>query len=235
MTGRFASFFIAALLGAITAYGQTSLDFEALADGAAVTSQIAGLTFSNAAVLTSGFSLDELEFPTHSGKNAVTDAAGPLTITFSPAVAGFSAYFTHSKAITVNAFNGAASVTSASSAKNNAAVSGDGSKPNEQLTVINASITKVVITGDPAGNSFVMDDALVTPVAASGGGGGGGGEKQILYTLYSQPAALVFDQLIGSPNPATQKLFLTTKTANKVSYGVKASTAVQDVNPEPEC
>jgi uncharacterized protein (TIGR03437 family) len=144
-------------------HAQTLLNFESLNDGAAVTTQFSGVTFSNAQTLTAGFSLDELEYPAHSGKNVITDNAGPITLSFSSVISAFSGYFTHSNPITVAAFDGGGNqIASTSSSKNNAAVSGDGTPPNELLSLNEASIAKVVITGAPAGNSVVADDLSYT-------------------------------------------------------------------------
>lgn len=157
------------VLGAVfqTAHAQTLLNFENLNDGVAVTTQYSGVAFSNALALTAGFSLDQLEYPPHSGKNVITDNGGPITITFSTAVSAFSGYFTHSKPITIDAFDIGNQIVATSSSKNNAGISGT-TPPNELLAVSGTNIVKVVITGNPAGNSVVADDLSYTnagPVA----------------------------------------------------------------------
>jgi len=140
-------------------YAQTSITFDTLNDGDLVTNQYSGLTFSNARVLTSGFSLNDLDFPAHSGANAITDASGPISIAFSAPVSTFSGYFTHVQPITITAFDGTGNqLATTTSSKNNAAVSGDGSVPNELLSLAAGNIAKVIITGSPSGNSVVMDD-----------------------------------------------------------------------------
>jgi uncharacterized protein (TIGR03437 family) len=146
------------------------VDFESLSDSDVITTQFAGLTFSNAQTLTAGFSLDEIEFPAHSGKNAVSDRGGPITIGFSALISDFSGYFTHLKPITVTAFDGAGNhLATTSSSKNNAAISGDGSVPNELLSLTGTNIAKIVITADPAGNSLVADDLSYTILSGTGG------------------------------------------------------------------
>ena len=143
-----------------------TINFEGLADSTVVTTQYPGLTFSNTIVLTSGISLNEFEFPPHSGVNVVSDNGGAITILFSSPVTSFSGYFTYLTSFTVTAFNGAsAQVSQATSAfTSNLALSGDpGSSPNEFLQVTFAGgISSVTLTGDPAGGSFVMDDASLT-------------------------------------------------------------------------
>ena len=91
-----AAFLCAAALASANA-SAVSIDFETLADGAAVTNQFtgAGLTFSNAISLKAGFSLNELDFPPHSGSVVVSDDGGPMTLLFSSPVTQVSAFFTY--------------------------------------------------------------------------------------------------------------------------------------------
>jgi uncharacterized protein (TIGR03437 family) len=68
--------------------------------------------------------------------------------------------------ITVAAFDsGGNQVATTSSSSNNTAVSGDGA-PNELLSLNGTNIAKVVITGNPAGNSVVAEDLSYTVPAA---------------------------------------------------------------------
>lgn len=103
------------------------LDFEGFTDSTAVTNQYAGLVFTNATVLTAGISLNEFEFPPHSGSNVVFDDGGPMSISFTSPVAGFSGYFTYTVPITITASDASnnllGSVTSLFSS--NLALSGD--------------------------------------------------------------------------------------------------------------
>jgi hypothetical protein len=140
----------------------TTIDFEQFTDSQALTTQIPGLTFSNTSILTAGISLNELEFPPHSGTNVAFDSGGPIGIKFSSPVTSFSGYFTFTEPLSIVAYNAAnspvAQVTSPFSS--NLAISGDpGSTPNEFLSVTSAGgFNSVLLTGDPAGGSFVMDD-----------------------------------------------------------------------------
>jgi hypothetical protein len=142
------------------------IDFEGLADSTILTNQYAGLTFTNAIILTAGISLNEFEFPPHSGSNVVSDNGGPITIDFATPVLNFSGYFTYEEPLTLDAFDSLDNqVDSAVSAfSSNDALFGDaGSSPNEFLQVAFADgISSVTITGDPAGGSFVMDDISFT-------------------------------------------------------------------------
>ena len=148
------------------------IDFESLNTGDIVTNQYAGVTFTNAEVVTAGITLNEFELPPHSGVNAVLDAFGPITIDFAAPVLSFGGFFTYATTLTLDAFDAANTlVGSATSAfANNMALSGDaGSSPNEFLDVTFASgISSVTITGDPGGGSFVLDDATITSLAPAG-------------------------------------------------------------------
>src|ERR1700722_3304405 len=102
MSSRVAGIMIAALCAASQMLdAQTLLNFETLSDGTAVTNQFSGVTFSDTRVLTAGFSLDDLEYPAHSGKNVITDSSGPITLVFPSGISTFSGYFTHSIPITI--------------------------------------------------------------------------------------------------------------------------------------
>ena len=144
------------------------LTFEGFSDSTSLTSQYPGLTFQSATVITAGISLNEFEFPPHSGINVVFDDGGPISILFASPIIGFSGYFTYGLPLTLNAFDsGSNQVGQALSLfSSNLALSGDtGSSPNEFLSLsFAAGISSVTITGDPAGGSFVLDDATFTPV-----------------------------------------------------------------------
>ena len=143
--------------------GSVTIDFEGFPDSTILTNQYPGLTFSNAIILTAGVSLNEFEFPPHSGVNVASDYGGPMSIAFDTSVLSFGGYFTYAEPLTLTAFDSLShQVASATSAySNNEALSGDpGSSPNEFLQVAFASgIASVTITGDPAGGSFTLDDA----------------------------------------------------------------------------
>ena len=137
-------------------------DFDAFSDAESLTSQIAGLVFSNATVLTAGLSLNDSEFPPLSGANVVFDSAGEITIDFDAPLASIGAYFTYVVGLSFSAYDIGLNLlaTDASGYVNNSALAGEvGSQPNEFLGVISTTgIRRIVITGDPFGGSFVMDD-----------------------------------------------------------------------------
>ncbi|MBN8451204.1 MAG: PEP-CTERM sorting domain-containing protein [Candidatus Accumulibacter sp.] len=170
-----AVFLCAAALASANA-SAVSIDFETLADGVAVTNQFAGagLTFSNAISLKAGISLNELEFPPHSGSVVVSDDGGPMTLLFASPVTKVSAFFTYAKPLTLTAWDafGAFLGSTPSAFSANFTSSGvSGSAPNEFLELVLASgistsgISKLTVTGDAGGGSFVLDDLVFTPTA----------------------------------------------------------------------
>lgn len=162
---RFAPWVVAACLlllpGTATA-APITINFDGLAEFDAVVNQFSGLTFSNATVLTAGTSLNEFEFPPHSGANVVFDDAGAMSIAFATPIFSFGGFFTYLSPLTLTAFDTSNNVlgTVSSSYLTNLALSGDaGSSPNELLQFISSiAIGSVAIAGDPAGGSFVLDD-----------------------------------------------------------------------------
>lgn len=142
----------------------TVIDFEGFADSTPLTTQIPGLTFANATVITAQITLNEFEFPPHSGTNVAFDDGGMLSFSFSTPQVRVGAFFTYGTALTFEAFDATDTLlgTARSAFSNNEAVSGDpGSSPNEFLSLTFAGISRVRITGDPAGTSFTIDDLTV--------------------------------------------------------------------------
>jgi len=140
-----------------------------LGDSTTLTTQFPGLIFSDATVISAGISLNEFELPPHSGTNVVFDDGGPMTISFASPVLSFGGYFTYEEPLTIDAFNASSTqvATATSLFSTNDALFGDpGSSPNEFIEASFASgISSVTITGDPAGTSFVLDDATYTTAA----------------------------------------------------------------------
>jgi hypothetical protein len=148
-----------------------TIDFEGLPDSTILTTQYSSAVFSNAIILTAGISLNEFEFPPYSGVNVVSDNGGPMTIDFSSPITSFGGYFTYLEPLTIDGFNAANSlVTNALSAySTNDALYGDpGSSPNEFIQLsFTGGISSVTIIGDPAGGSFVLDDAIYTTASSN--------------------------------------------------------------------
>lgn len=166
-------FLLAAAAPGLTA-GTIVLDFEAFSDSTPLTTQCPGVTFSNATVISAGITLNEFELPPHSGTNVVFDDGGPMTISFASPVLSLGGYFTYYEPITLAAFDALNNeVASATSAFSINVACGDGppclgdlgSSPNEFLQVaFTSGISRITITGDPAGGSFTLDDVTYTAV-----------------------------------------------------------------------
>ena len=142
--------------------GTIALAFEGFPDSTVLTSQYSGIAFSNAIILSAGVTLNEFEFPPHSGSNVASDNGGPVTISFSSVVESVSGYFTHSQPLTIQAFDSSNNMVASAASRfssNEALSGGPGSAASEFLAVnASVSIAKVVITGATGGTSFTMDD-----------------------------------------------------------------------------
>ncbi len=136
-----------------------TLNFDNLKDSAKVTTQFSGLSFTNASAITSGVTLNELEFPPRSGTNVVFNDGGNMTINFSVPTVSFESYFTYDSRLTITAFDDKGNQIGSLSSlfTNNLLLSGvAGSKPNELLSLSSATgISRIVISSS---GSFVLDD-----------------------------------------------------------------------------
>jgi hypothetical protein len=148
-----------------------TLDFEGLSDSTSVTDQYTtlGITLSGATVFTAGKSLNELEFPPHSGSQVVMDSSGPITITFNTKVYRVAAYFTYNSPLTLTAYDSSNLLVATVNSQfiSNMVLSGDiGSKPNELLQLhYSRGISRLVISGEYAGGSFTLDDLTISEVS----------------------------------------------------------------------
>ena len=204
------------LLVATGAQAQTTtVDFESLTEGSQAATQVSGVTFTNAQVLQSQVSLNEAEFPPHSGNKVVCDVGGPMTVAFSRKVTSFSGFFTHSQGITVKAMSGGSVVQQAASGIDNR-VGGAGS-PNEQLTVASDNgFDSVVITANSTGTSFTLDDmttqALVAPPPAP-------------PIMSLDKTLLVFDFVTGKAAPSGQTVTVSSTVDVPTTFTVTTSTS----------
>jgi hypothetical protein len=166
----FAIFFLllAALVPARMSEAGFVIDFEGLADEEAVTNQFSGLgvTFSGqVAALQAGASLNEQEFPPHSGVNVIGSDLGQIDVAFTTPQASVGAFVTYSGPVTFTAFNAQnAVVATAGSALTSNTVS-SGNTPNESITLAFSGITHVTIAGPPG--DFTVDDLTGTPVTVT--------------------------------------------------------------------
>ena len=136
------------------------IDFETMTDLAVIGDSYSGVHFQNASAISA--SLNTTEFPPHSGISAAFDSNEPVTIAFDISVEGVGAYFTYAAPVTIQAFDATGNMLGSATSlfANNEAQSGDpGSTPNEFLFVVSdVGISKVILTGDLGGSSFVFDD-----------------------------------------------------------------------------
>lgn len=147
-----------------------TIDFEGLADGTTIGSTYSalGVVFSQAQAVSAGISLNEVEFPPHSGANVALDFGGPIVLLFSTPVVSFQGFFTYATGITLLGTLSGGSVASANSTFADNFVS-SGNPPNELLQLSSAGgIDTITITGDPAGGSFVVDDISFDVSVVSG-------------------------------------------------------------------
>jgi hypothetical protein len=163
-----ASLALVMVLGGFHYSQAATIDFEGLSDSTSVTDQYTalGITFSGATILTPGISLNELEFPPHSGSRVIIDESGPVTIIFNTKVSRVTANITYNSPVTLSAYNSSnlKVATVASRYSSNMALSGDlGSKPNELVQLrYSGGIAKLVIAGEYAGGSFTLDDLTIS-------------------------------------------------------------------------
>ena len=154
----------------------STITFETFPDGTPIpdstplSTQFPGLTFNNTTVISAFITLNEGEFPPHSGVNVAFDDGGPISIFFAAPVVSFGGYFTYAEPLRLNAFSGNTLLDSVTSLfANNELVSHDpGASPNEFLSLQSAlGISRITIAGGPSGSSFTMDDLSYAPAAST--------------------------------------------------------------------
>jgi hypothetical protein len=150
-----------------------TINFDDLNDGDVVTTQYLGVTFSNAIILTEGFSLAQEVGPARSFANVASDNGGPLQIVFSSPVAFVRGYITYLQSVTLEAFGDAAGTVSRGSAtsafsSNTADLMDPIRPPNELIEVSSAlGIRSVTFTGNLAGASLTLDDLEVEELSGN--------------------------------------------------------------------
>lgn len=141
-----------------------TLDLEAFPDSTPLSTQYSslGITFSEATVITAGESLNELDFPPHSGANVAFDDGSPITLAFSQTASFVGAYFTYLEPLTITAFDASGGLVATATSAFSANDVSSGNSPNEFLSVSADGIANLIIAGDLAGGSFTMDDVTFT-------------------------------------------------------------------------
>jgi len=157
---------LAGLLAALsTAHGIT-IGFENQAELTSVQSTYPGINFVYATILTAGSSLNELDFPPHSGVNAVFDDSGPISGTFAIPVASLSAYFTYTYQVTFTGFDANGNQVASVLSSHNSNIGSSIYNPNEFLELDSATgIASFKITGAESGSSFTLDDFSFSPIS----------------------------------------------------------------------
>ncbi len=158
--------------------GATLIDFESLADLEVVDNQFVtiGADFNASAMaLASGVSLNELEFPPHSGSKLVTNdlgvSAGTLTVTaVGPLWTAVGGYVTGPSSVTLTAYgSGGIALGTDATGGANYVTAGTGLLPNIFLHVTSPGIAYVVLGA--SGDSYTLDDftfSTGSPVPAPG-------------------------------------------------------------------
>jgi hypothetical protein len=150
-----------ALVALLPAAGTAAtITFEGFADSTALTNQYAGLAFSNATILTAGISLNEFDFPPHSGTNVAVALGQTMGLSFAAPVAYVGGYFTYVGAVTMTAYGaGNAVLGSVSSAFGSNSVS-SGTPPTEFLSLAFAGIESVTFSLPSPTAAFTVDDIV---------------------------------------------------------------------------
>jgi hypothetical protein len=138
------------------------IDFEDLTDLTSITNQYASqhATFSNAMILTSGSSLNEIDFPPHSGSNVAYNNFGVMRIDFGSTAYDWSAFFTYNAGVSVKVWDEFDNLlgTTTSAYSENYTTSAN-PFANEQLSFSSASgFRAITIEGFAGSGDIVMDD-----------------------------------------------------------------------------
>ena len=142
-----------------------TLNFEGLTELSEVANQYAAqhATFSGATILTAGSSLNEIDFPPHSGTNVAHDFGTPVRIDFGLTAYDWSAYFTYNSAVTIKAWdesNNLLGIVNSSFSDNYVST---GNPPNELLSFASATgFRAITIEGSSGAGSVVFDDVSYT-------------------------------------------------------------------------
>ena len=154
-----------------------------------------GGEFTNATVLQSVASLNEAEYPPKSGTKVVCDIGGPMRVVFSQPIKSFTAYVTHTQAVTLKLMAGnGGTVTSSTVSGDNRL--GAAKKPNEAITVSSERIHHSG-NGGRAGRQFVHRGRYHD-----------GGLRAAGADVLRRRQSLAFDYVSGRPAPAPQSVYI---------------------------
>jgi len=179
-------------------FSQQTITFESSPDSQVLTTQIPGLTFTNAKAIHAGITLNEIDFPAKSGTVAAVDRRGPISIDFDRPAGSFSAFLTHTKRVTLSAYDPTGKLlgTTASPTNRNSAPSPDpGATHNELIEIRADRIARIVLAADPGGSSFVIDDIAFADYI----------EKP---TFSVSPERVTFEYALTLPPPPPERIFI---------------------------
>ena len=145
-----------------------TINFDNLQDSQVVGSAYAssGVIFNGAVVATGGISLNEADFPPHSGNNVVVDFTGPITLAFTTPISTFSGFFTYTESLTLDGFGTSNQLLATATSAFSQNFVSSGNPPNELISLSSTTgMTSITITGDPLGQSFALDDVSLTTAA----------------------------------------------------------------------
>lgn len=131
----------------------TTLDFEGFGDNTALVNQIPGFTFTDATIYSAGLSLNDVDFPPHSGINVVTALNSAVNIAFATPQSFVSAFFSFGDALTLVARDAGNNILTTVNSVG-ATVLGDW----EQISVSIANISSLSIS---SASPFTLDDLTV--------------------------------------------------------------------------
>lgn len=135
------------------------VDFENFSDGEVPTSEIPGLVFNNATVWTAGISLNDIDFPPHSGSNVVA-ALDSLTVSFDMPINLVGGFFSYSYAdgVTLSLYD----INNILLADAFFAAPGD--IVSNQFVSLGASNIRMMVVSIPD-NAFTLDDFTYTYIS----------------------------------------------------------------------
>ncbi len=148
------------------ALGADTVTFEPFDDDTPLSGQIGGLHFQNAVVLKAQFSLNEIDFPPHSGTNAAVNEGGDLALALLAPAQAVSGFVTYAQPLTILARQSDGTTLTWTSAYASNLGGGDGapgSVPNEPFT-FSSAIGIVALTFDglaAVDDSLALDDLSI--------------------------------------------------------------------------
>jgi hypothetical protein len=132
----------------------TTLDFEGFGDNTSLVNQIAGFTFTDATVLTAGLSLNDVDFPPHSGDNVVAALSNAVIIGFATPQSFVSAFFSFADPLTLVAKDASNNVLSTFTSAGSNVLGGW-----EEISISLTNISSLTVSG---ASPFTLDDLTAT-------------------------------------------------------------------------